>query len=280
MNRLGIKTALMKGGLLAMGVMIGTGSLFGIEIDDERTIGLEGLLGIRVALSSADLRVFASGAEGEAKFRLVGKSMQRLRLSLDAEEGWALARIERPWKVPALEKLRLEVYLPPGYGKDFDASLTSGRIAAQPLAYGALALRSTSGSIEIEGAAAREASIRSTSGKISIGRIECARASLKATSGAIAVDACLAAELEARASSGRISLSYPRFPGWKAAVEASSGSVLVELPADASFVPMVRSASGKIVSDFSEAAKGGTGAVWVKTSSGRIEVRKGGKEKQ
>lgn len=280
MIRLGNKTALIKGGLLAMGLMIGTGSLFGIEIDDEKTIGLEGLRGIRIRLSSADLRVFATGGEGEARLRLVGKSLQRVRLSLEAEEGIAEIRIARPWKVAVWEKLMLEVYLPADYGKDIDASVTSGRITAQALAYGGFSMKSTSGSIEVEGLEASQATIRATSGDIRIGRLEAGRASLKASSGSITAEECLSPDLSAYASSGRIKVSYPRFLGWKATMAASSGSVLVELPAGAEFIQNAWSISGKVVSDFDGSEKTGSGSLSVKTSSGRIEIRKNPKEKQ
>jgi lia operon protein LiaG len=293
MVHIGIKRALIQGGLLAMGLLIGTGSLFGIDIDDEKKVDLGSIDGLRVVTGSAEVRVIASESGSEGRVRLVGTSMQRASLSLQVKGGVAEARIQRPWKVPALERLRIEVYLPSKYGKDLSVKTSSGRISFEGFAFDDLSVETSSGGIEGGELKAETMALRSTSGRIRIAKAEAKTASLSASSGSITVEALSAADarmrassgdiqvgglagnLDVGASSGRIAVRCPEYNGWTIAATASSGSVRIELPPDAAIVLRTKSSSGKVVSDFSSAQAGGkAGEVSVRTFSGAISILK------
>jgi len=291
MDSIGIKRALRKGGLLAMALIIATGSLFGIEIDDEKKIDLASVDGIRVLMSSAAVRVIVSESKGEARLHLYGKALQRVSLDLETTGGIAQARIRRPWKLPALENLRLDVFLPAGYGKDFELKTTSGTIHGGYFEFAALSLESssggiawegakaetirvkaTSGNIKIEKAKAKSIAFVSTSGSIMIGECDSLATSLRASSGKIAIES-VSGNIEARSSSGDIALRYLEYRGWDATVRASSGKVAIGLPSDARFALKTKSGSGKIAADFKDES-GAIGAISAATTSGRIEILK------
>jgi lia operon protein LiaG len=291
MDSIGIKRALIKGGLLAMAMVIGTGSLFGIEIDDEKRIDLASVDGIRILMSSAAVRVIESESKSEARLHLYGKALQRVSLGLETKQGIAQARIKRPWTLPLPEKLRLDIYLPAGYGKDFELRATSGKIRAGYFEFAALSLETSSGGIEWEGAKAETIAVKATSGNVKIGKAEAKRVTLVSTSGSIAIGECdsldaslrassgkiaidsLAGNIETRSSSGDIAISYPEYRAWNAMLKASSGKIAIGLPPEARFALRTKSGSGKIVSDFGD-DPAAAGNISVTTSSGRIEVRK------
>lgn len=293
MIRIGIKRALLQGGLLAMGLLIGTGSLFGIDIDEERKVDLGAIDGIRVVTGSAEVRVIASEPGNEARIRLLGTSMQRVSISLSMNGGVAEARIRRPWKIPAAERLRFELSLPAKYGKDLWVKTASGKVSIERLEADELSVRTSSGGISAGELKARRLAASSTSGGISIAKAEAENAEMTASSGTIAVEELSVADalvkassgdvrisessgnLEAGTSSGRIAIRCREYRGWTISARASSGSVRIELPAGAAFALKAKSDSGKVVSEFTSAPLGGgSGEVSARTSSGAISILK------
>lgn len=291
MDSIWIKRALRKGGLLAMALIIVTGSLFGIEIDDEKKIDLASVDGIRVLMSSAAVRVIVSESKSEARLHLYGKALQRVSIGLEEKDRTVQVRLNRPWNLAALEKLSLDIYLPAGYGKDFELRTTSGKITAGNFELAALTLETSSGGIEWEGAKAAVIAVKATSGNIKMGKAEAKLVTLASTSGSIALRECassdaslrassgkiavesLSGNIEARSSSGDIAIAYPEYRAWNATLKTSSGKAVIGLPPDARFVLKAKSGSGKITSDFRD-EPAAAGMVSVSTSSGRIEIRK------
>lgn len=144
----------------------------------------------------------------------------------------------------------------------------------------------TSGDCNLSGFRGDSFTFEATSGDLDASQIEAARVRLRTTSGDVHLQDADIQELDAQATSGDIEIDQRTGRLARAGVEASSGDVLLRLPADASFRLEPRVSSGSVDVGFRDLVSeridrhdavyrhGNGGAqLRVRTSSGNITVR-------
>lgn len=150
-----------------------------------------------------------------------------------------------------------------------EASVTSssGRIEASRIEAKEMILKSSSGSVQIDGLHSGRFSCDASSGRVTLRNLEAEEASIETSSGKIMVEdlRTRTARLEnssggielrrgegaltLKTSSGAIEADLSRFD-YPAAVEATSGSIRLNLPRDAAFDLKAHTTSGKITCGF------------------------------
>ena len=129
-----------------------------------------------------------------------------------------------------------------------DMKTSSGRTELNRIEAGEFSFRGSSGRIELEDLQADTAEIQVSSGRIEAEDFRVRLGWLRTSSGRISLQRGSGA-ISLKSSSGGINASWLEFTQ-SALVEASSGSVRLQLPRDASFELKARTSSGRIISDF------------------------------
>lgn len=229
-------------------------------LDEAQSFSPASISGIDVRTSSTEIRVTPSET-GQIEVRLYGEVRASNpaavpTLSLEPDDGVLKVRLERT------------------DGSTFTIGFVSMNmileIAVPDGALDRIILRSSSGDIAVSELALQGVEIGTSSGAIDLRSIE-----------------SIASRSVFESSSGDINLDIARLDG-DLRLESSSGDIIVELPADASFEFAADSSSGKIDVEFPMTVSGsldnrdevsgtvgaGTHRVSVDTSSGSIEVRR------
>jgi len=266
-----------------------------IEVDQTRSLPLQGVQRIEIDVVSSDVSVIQS-TDGAVNAHLTG-TVSSSRITAEPEliaatqGGTASIRVD-PKSLNAVmgwyrSNLKLEVAIPSGYrgglvihGVSSDVELPSGRT------FTALEVTTVSGDVALGAFTADTFRSRTVSGDLEAPAASVKDADLGSTSGEITVGG-LTGDLAARTVSGDLRLDWRAFSG-RIDVSTTSGSVSLGIPAGSGFRLDAGSTSGRITSDHPVTVRGsgsgpgrhslsgevgsGSGSVRVRTVSGEIRI--------
>jgi lia operon protein LiaG len=265
----------------------------GFNVDERRTLTAAGVESVSIETVSDGVRI-VDGKSDTIEAWLHGTVRSSSsdvipQLSAELRGSTADIRLEYPrtfmrgfhWN-----NLVLEVSVPRGYRGKLSAKSVSASIEAADHSYDALALSSTSGSIRVASVSAAEFSAHTTSGSLRAEAVNAENSAVSSVSGSIRIGS-LKGNLKAHTTSGSIKVGCRKTPD-RLEAESTSGSVVLSLPADASFTLDARSTSGTVSCKFpiaiTENRRGGgshvlsgkvgsgIGRVHVRTTSGSIRI--------
>jgi hypothetical protein len=266
-----------------------------IEVDQARSLLLEGVRRIEIDVVSSDVTVIES-TDGAVNARLHGtvsssRSTVEPELIATTQGGTASIRVDHKSLNVVMgwyrSDLKLEVAIPRGYrgglvihGVSSDVELPSG------WTYTALEVTTVSGDVDLGAFTADTFRNRTVSGDLEAPAASAKSVDLGTTSGRITVGG-LTGDVGARTVSGDLRLDWRAFQG-SIDVSTTSGSVSLGIPAGSDFHLDAGSTSGRITSDHPVTVRGsgsgsgrhslsgdvgsGSGSVRVRTVSGEIRI--------
>lgn len=266
-----------------------------IEVDQARSLPLEGVRRIEIDVVSSDVTVIES-TNGAVNARLAGtvsssRSTVVPELIAATQGGTASIRVDHKSLNAVMgwyrSDLKLEVAIPSGYrgglvirGVSSDVELPSGRT------FTALEVTTVSGDVALGAFTADTFRNRTVSGDLEAPAASAKSVDLGTTSGRITVGG-LTGDLGAHTVSGDLRLDWRAFQG-SIDVSTTSGSVSLGIPAGSGFRLDAGSTSGRITSDHPVTVRGsssgpgrhslsgdvgsGSGSVRVRTVSGEIRI--------
>lgn len=285
------------GGMFAMALLVfGTG-LGLIDVDDEKTISLEGIEEIQLNMTSENIHIYKVDTDDEIRFHYYGRSFPARELVLESVNGKIFVMPdEKYW----LGNLKLDIYLPVNYKHVISIKNSSGDVSFEAVDLALFSMETTSGSLSADTLKASSVSIKSTSGAMDVKSIVAASLQVSTQSGNLKIGNCFVNDFRVKSSSadillnritgnvdikttsGKVNLMYSEFDKNKVVVVTTSGEILVNVPLDADFSLEARTTSGTIHSDYpllkteKHAASGqignGEGQIILSATSGNISI--------
>jgi lia operon protein LiaG len=279
----------------AAGTVAGTVAGGRIDVDQARSLPLQGVQRIDVDVVSSDVTVTES-RDGSVNAHLYGTVNSNRNITvpeLIAETRGATASFRVDHKNLNVvmgwyrSDLKLEVAIPRGYrgalvihGVSADIALPPGRTFTE------LEFTTVSGDVTLGASAAESFTCRTVSGDVEAPAVSAKSVDLGSTSGEMTVGG-LTGDLTARTVSGDLRLDWTAFSG-SINVSTTSGEVTLGIPAGSGFRLDAGSTSGRITSDHAVTVRGsasgpgrhsltgdvgsGAGSVRVRTVSGGIRI--------
>ncbi|PKO03163.1 MAG: hypothetical protein CVU43_04320 [Chloroflexi bacterium HGW-Chloroflexi-5] len=285
------------GGMFAMPLLVfGTG-LGLIDVDDEKTISLEGIEEIQLNMTSENIHIYKVDTDDEIRFHYYGRSFPARELVLESVNGKIF---DMPDEKYWLGNLKLDIYLPVNYKHVISIKNSSGDVSFEAVDLALFSMETTSGSLSAGKLKASSVSIKSTSGVMDVNNIVVGSLQVSTQSGNVIFGNCMVNDFSIKSSSadillnnitgnvdikttsGKVNLMYPEFDKNKVKVVTTSGEISVNVPLDADFSLEARTTSGTIHSDYpllkteKHAASGqignGEGQIILSATSGNISI--------
>ncbi|WP_149193173.1 DUF4097 family beta strand repeat-containing protein [Luteimonas suaedae] len=295
--RLAAATALLLALLLPASTLLAQTS-----IDERHPLASGG----RVEVENVAGSIRVSGWDRD-EVTVTGSLGEGQRLEVDASRNRVRIKVIYPRNSRGGRGAQLELRVPKG--AELQASAVSADVDVTGVDLRRLQAKSVSGGVNVAGRTG-EADLGSVSGAIR-GRIATPRLEAGTVSGRIEIDGGVSGDVRLESVSGAISLTAAKIeqlrgesvsggmtvragalaPGGRIVLESVSGSIGLQLPADASAQLRVSSFSGNITSDAGEVERprygpgrsldtrlgGGDGDVSIKSHSGSVRVDIGGR---
>lgn len=292
--------------IIGMIVIIGILGLKGVnmmrEINEEKSISIDGINLIQVDMTSVKVNCIRTEASNQITVYLHGKAMQEIKIVSKTYNNTFFVALQRKHEyLPIYEDIVFDIFIPKEYKKNFSVKTLSGTVKMGAFDLADFSLDTSSGKLEAEKINAEKISISSHSGNINIKSIDAKGFEMVGESSAINIEECIAEKaklatssgnitlkecngsLDLKASSGKVSVGYKGFENQNINIRTSSGSATLELPGTAEFFINAKTSSGKIQSDFpinvvGKKAEGQIGTknnkISIQTSSGSIKILK------
>lgn len=288
-------------------VIIGALCLGGIikmrEINEEKSVSMDGLNSIQVDLTSIGVHFISNKTNNEIKVSFHGKAMQEIKLISKTDNNTLFLTVQRKHEnLPLYEDVVLDVYIPETYTKNLSIKILSGAVKMDSLKLENFTLDTSSGKLEADKINANEITITSSSGSIRIKSADTKELKMIGKSSSISIEECIAkkAEMETysgnitlknsvgnfnlKSNSGKVLVDYKDYEDQNVNIETSSGSITLGLPAAAEFLLKAKTASGSFKSEFpieitdKKNVKGQIGTkrneIMFQTSSGSMNILK------
>lgn len=281
------------------------------QIDDRRSVSLEGIDEIQVNMLNEQVHIFQTGTGDDIELHYYGKSRENIKLHINRNDNRMVVEAKDGSYLfsrgffKTSEELYLDIYLPETFSDNLSIDTSSGSVMADPIHLTSFILNISSGKLEAEEMITEKIFIKTSSGKVHIKKIEtddlevvsssssidikecnAKSGTLKTSSGSITLDESVGS-FKVKTSSGRVAISYKEFEDQELFIETSSGKISLELPISAEFMVEARLNSGKFKTDFSMDTAGDSGEkvikgqvgtkdnpIILKTSSGNINLMK------
>ncbi len=262
------------------------------DIDTVKTASLSGIKNIKVSVSSSSINVIPTNdADLKAHLTgsLIGSSIGNFDLECYSSGNTLYINVNNSKKVNFVffgsSSLKLDIYIPSSYTNELNLSSSSGSITVKDLSFAALKCNLSSGSTTINNVIADIFEYTSSSGSLNANKLATKSSKLSNSSGSKKLIG-FTGDLKSTSSSGSTKVEYLSFDN-NIDISASSGSVEVNLPENATFYLDSSASSGSIKSDFPITVSGSSdkrqlkgtvgndkNKVKIHTSSGSIRITK------